>query len=382
MSIESYSSGIAQAHMDRYFPNRNVANIVIANARMGQFMIWTGNGNNGKTTFSKIIENACFNGTTAHTYWIPLPEDLDQWRETHIRCVIIEEADDYEPIDSSAIEACLDNNICVIMISQRVPKLMDPKESLLARTTVIPFVSKFSDTEINPDLYVFQKDPYLPHAILRQHVNRRAEELKDFPPHMPLAILNEMNGLRQKAVFTATPAPANTCAFNVPMDATSDSTKMAIAAEKDKTEKNANDKMMEEEEMKCCAANGDLTHLPITLRFKTDDEEDDVMTIEVDPDSDGFFVTFEQNSMNSYITSSIADVKSLKKYLEVFLTSISWDSAGYDDVQFDVPMFATVLLPVKSTKGNGYMGATHYARMNLFRQIEILCEDWPISCDE
>lgn len=370
MSIEAYSTSIARTHFRRYFPDKDVGKYAIATAKPGMFQIWYGNGNNGKSKFCQILELALFRHEISYTDFIPHPDDVREGT----RCVVICDPDTHgDDIDCGAIERLLDKDIFVLAMVNSIPKLRHPSGNLLARTHVIPFVSRFSDTHSNPEEYVFLRDLYVPHALIAQYVIERSADWTD--AKRPHTVENLRNDLLTKAIYAPAPAPAPVPA-PVPTPTLNVLCLPEDVPELESVPAGAN--VVEEPHQ---IAAGDARYLPIRLTFKTTDLPDDELMIEPDPESDGFIVTYDQPTTDSHSVAFINDVATLKRYLEIFLMSITWSSEGYKNVHMDVPHFAHAVLDAKTNKNNMYMSAIHYARANLFRQIDFLCEDWPVTFD-
>jgi len=113
-----------------------------------------------------------------------------------------------------------------------------------------------------------------------------------------------------------------------------------------------------------------LTYSQITINLTRQDntKQQDVLTIDVDPFSDGFYVTFEQKTANAR-TRALYMADSLKKYLSMYFKALSHAEENYKSVTFNVPLFPCVTQTLED--------AQNYLSSNLLPQIQFLIEDWP-----
>jgi len=83
----------------------------------------------------------------------------------------------------------------------------------------------------------------------------------------------------------------------------------------------------------------------IVLTFEKQTRKDDVLTIVPDDQSNGYYVTFKQNTIQNmterYFTNS-----ELVPYLDRFLRTAANDSDPYECVQVDCPTFPTVIVSI------------------------------------
>jgi hypothetical protein len=110
--------------------------------------------------------------------------------------------------------------------------------------------------------------------------------------------------------------------------------------------------------------------ITIVLLRKDSFKPSDVLTIEVDPYSDGFNVTFEQKALCTR-TRAYYEVKNLYKYLAMYFKALTYDENIYDSVSFNVPLFPSISLhPDEATK---------YLNEMLISQIHSLIPIWPMA---
>ena len=110
------------------------------------------------------------------------------------------------------------------------------------------------------------------------------------------------------------------------------------------------------------------SQITIVLTRQDATKQKDVLTIDVDPFSDGFYVTFEQKTANAR-TQALYMVNSLQKYLSMYFKALSHAEENYKSVTFNVPLFPCVTQTLED--------AQNYLTGNLWPQIQFLIEDWP-----
>ena len=111
-------------------------------------------------------------------------------------------------------------------------------------------------------------------------------------------------------------------------------------------------------------------YAPIEIRMKKhDDSADDVLTIEPDPESDNFMVTFEQPAEESWVTLYMPQNK-LNAYLSTFFSAATWSEDLYSAAQFFVPFFPSTTI--------SQYEAYDYATRELLPQIALHLDDWPV----
>jgi hypothetical protein len=108
--------------------------------------------------------------------------------------------------------------------------------------------------------------------------------------------------------------------------------------------------------------------ITLLLIHKDSSRPDDVLTIRVDPDSDGWLVTLDQKFVGSSSTFYL-ELNNLPDYLRRFFRCLNADADGYSYVQFAVPLFPTVVIKRRR--------ALLHINNHLLPQIHFLMDDWP-----
>ncbi len=96
--------------------------------------------------------------------------------------------------------------------------------------------------------------------------------------------------------------------------------------------------------------------------------DDDFLTIEPDPDSNGYFATFDQQTVGNYVTIPLTN-NELIPYLTRFFEAIQYDWSSCTEIQCDCPAYPSVSLPQKSMGG--------YVYHTLQQQVMFLQTCWP-----
>jgi hypothetical protein len=110
--------------------------------------------------------------------------------------------------------------------------------------------------------------------------------------------------------------------------------------------------------------------ISILLLRKDSTKQNDILTIEIDPFSDGFIVTFEQK-ITGVRTRAYYEVNSLYKYLAMYFKALTYDENIYDSVTFNVPLFPSISLSTDA--------AAKYLKEMLSLQIQALIPVWPTA---
>ena len=105
----------------------------------------------------------------------------------------------------------------------------------------------------------------------------------------------------------------------------------------------------------------------ILVTIQRDGKPDDILIVTPDLESDGYYVTFRQRTVGNTTDRYFAN-EALLPYLSVFFSGLLYDHDRPNFVQFDVPMYPTVLLRPD----------TLFSFESALRdQIESLQDDWP-----
>jgi hypothetical protein len=108
--------------------------------------------------------------------------------------------------------------------------------------------------------------------------------------------------------------------------------------------------------------------ITIVLARTDTTKQNDVLTIEVDDHSDGFYISNLQGTYGTR-TKSHYMLNNLTKYLSMYFSAISYAEENYKSVTFNVPHFPTVTQSVHAAKD--------YLKNVVFQQINFLIPDWP-----
>jgi hypothetical protein len=110
--------------------------------------------------------------------------------------------------------------------------------------------------------------------------------------------------------------------------------------------------------------------ITLLLIHKDSTRPDDMLTIRVDPDSDGWLVTLDQKFVGSSSTFRL-ELNDLPDYLRRFFRCLDADVDGYSYVQFVVPLSPTVVVKRRN--------ALLHINNHLLPQINFLVDDWPVD---
>ena len=97
-------------------------------------------------------------------------------------------------------------------------------------------------------------------------------------------------------------------------------------------------------------------------------KQNDLLVIDVDPFSDGFYVTSELKTLGIRTRTGYT-TDTLYKYLDMYFKALSYAKENYKSVTFNVPLFPCVT--------RGIDTAQDYLAKNLIPQIRFLLEEWP-----
>lgn len=380
--MSSFDSNLARQFLRNYMPGKHM-NYLLENLRPGQFHIWYGTGNNGKSTLSGVAHRAL-----AHmkSYLMSFREllytSMNRLTLDDRRVLIVTDDADC-PIPAERLNALLDAGFLIILPANTLPIISDPTERLWARTQVIHFKAQFRGPEClaDPLLEQYPRCVNLPINLMAKEFHDwvvRAEERcaqYDRMAKMPSRFAKALDQLKLLATYTQDDkmTEIDNNAIKNAKDYENQNTKksddtyikpndtpaLVIIEDEAPTDDSA-----EEDEYKY----GDIT---IILQHATTSRPDDVLKIAVDPYSENFIVTWDQRYVGATTTHFMSPAK-LDAYLQIFFTAAKKDEDGYEHVQFSVPLFPTVMVDLED--------AGRYAKYNLAAMIEFLSDDWPREC--
>jgi hypothetical protein len=366
--MDAFSTRIAREHIRRYFLSKRLARYVISNLKPGQFHIWVGDGSNGKTTFAQIVKNALstMNPACCSTQEI-LHRPIEGFGEH--RLLITHDWDDTCVIPAQRVQALLDKGFTVIIETNTLPIIRDPTCNLLSATHVIPFKSKFVRHNLyaNPaENIFFAETSCFPSNTIMLYLRDKIDNAKNNVQAVrkPKCVSRQMEQLVMLAEHSVDilvgindEKMKNNSAAAAPKPAVTEP-KLVIEEDQEQAEE------LEEEEYE----ERHYSPVSIILQHKDKSRPDDTLLIEVDPDSDGFYVTFSQNYLGSEVTSRMT-VDDLYDYLLMFFNASKYDEDGYRYAQFNVPLFPSTLVRIGR--------ASVYVSHILSSQIDWLTPDWP-----
>jgi len=361
--MEVFDRSVARQFLSNYFPKK-MMNYMLANLQLGQFQIWYGNGNNGKTALSEVVLRTL--GDTK-AYFISGEElcgtPVNRFMLDSRRILFVRGCE--TKIPAERLTHLLDAGFLIILEENTLPIIENPTESLWARTHAIRFKVNFTTGRIDPTVEQYTRSENLPYNMmateLRDWMNRLDILIsrRDSPLPIPSRFVKALNQLKLLASYT----PNN---------------------DKSKEEENKNSAMKCEnncvgpslviaEVAEAAEATDDYTFprygvVTIILQHTDESRPDDMLTIEVDPDSDGFIINWDQRYVGAKTTFYMS-AENLDVYLNIFFAAARRDKDGYAHVQFSVPLFPTVMVNLAD--------AGRYAEYNLAAQIEFLSDDWP-----
>lgn len=384
MSVDS----VARTHMHRYFPSRSLARYTLANLTPSIFQIWIGNGSNGRTTFGRIVGLAL-------DRFDPLIINCEQLRTmpvagfgTH-RLLMIQNWDSAVVIPAARINELLNAGFLIILETTTLPLISGHDNQLLSRTHVIRFKSTFGGREDVAKHRFLRAE--VPIELIGNYVRARLEAIQDgqvignYRVEVPYSAQHEklqLIMLANNVIAPPQPQPSH-CINNAPR------------CEKEKFKTTdvlmtdayapppapapvpittdclpANTTVFDPAPVSVVPTESEDPYASINIHVKHNDNSgsQDLLKIEVDPESDGFVVSLDKRTAGTksmfYTTS-----EDLFNYLRLYFTSLAQDSDTYESVQFNVPMFSSVNIDINDV--------LHYYTNNLYHQIQFLLYDWP-----
>ena len=116
---------------------------------------------------------------------------------------------------------------------------------------------------------------------------------------------------------------------------------------------------------------GGSSYVSLKIILQKYNTKDDVLTVVPDPDSEGFHVSFVQNSV-SLSTEFSLDKNSLLYYLKDFLHNLTVDHDGCAFAQFEVPSYPVVVIPRDSLES--YYQTFYYQVYSI-----LYTRPWPVG---
>jgi hypothetical protein len=330
--MNTFDSTIARSYLRRYFPERNL-DYILSHMTPGQLHIWVGSGNNGKSTCANILSKAvsALNPVRASIPLLLLQQTL-QIRAPENAIIIVEDGDDWDGTDhrlsAEPLLKLLEAGRTILLITQTLP-ILEGSATLLAdlfeRTHVVRFKSKFTKSVEDPAQHKYIAESCIPERLMTEYIKRKIATI-------PVGELS---------------APSKKMYRQLVLLA---EIKVPIAAPVEANDETVN------------------TSISIILQHKDTSRPDDLLLIEVDPDSDGFYVTLNQNYIGTNCTSRMS-YDALGHYLQMLFRATELDVEGYSHVQFNVPLFPATAVSIHA--------AFDYVAEELGEQIGFLMEDWP-----
>jgi hypothetical protein len=367
------------------------------------FQIWIGNGGNGKSTLLSAVAERC----PSRFIRFISPRDLLRCRfKNHI--LAVDEWDDDFKIPGAVIQRLMELGNLVILVTNTYPILVNPTHAVFEQTHVVPFTKHFVDR--NPNAVM--KPTWAPKRTLDDAQARymRLLDTDSAPQHVePAECAEAKKQLRLLAEFTSVdwpstaptpfvaptltikeepqpthPAKMDVCTknkvtmnknkntvecFNLPRPVTAEpvlpTVIPAVVQKQEQEQEQEQEQATDDDAEGPVPAYADIT----AILIHTDPSRpDDSLTIRVDPYSDGFYVTLDQNYLGSHCTSYFG-VNDLAGYLNSFFRCLDADADGYSYIQFAAPLFPAVV--VKRRNAIGYLNT------QLIPQIGFLLTDWP-----
>ena len=152
--MTDFDRNIARKYLRSYMPSKHL-NYLLANLKPGNFHIWVGNGNNGKSTFAKVVAQA-LNG-----YYLSYHSLLNTPINNFSHSVYIVEDDDSSALPADRINTLLDAGFLVVLVVNTLPIVRDPNANFWARTHAIRFRTTFTTAADDPKNHRHKCD-YLP----------------------------------------------------------------------------------------------------------------------------------------------------------------------------------------------------------------------------
>ncbi len=338
MSVSPAEKFAIESYLNFLVPDREMQNYLFDSLRSPSTMIWYGSGNNGKTTFGKILCSNWAETILKHAYNNPIASS-DVW--TFI----------YETNDDTV-----------------APHLMQKKSWKKLRVVV------FQQRDMSKFPLSVEEVKALPWG---QYLTERIGSVIEgsAPIEMPLDSRNVYNRIKADYdAYVTTKKPI----LNVVEDATAEEacknnkinnkdTNTVVYANpntvRPRIEEDAQSPEQEQEEQ-------EWVYAPIEIRMqKHDGSADDVLTVQPDSESDNFMVTFEQPAEESWVTLYMPQNK-LNAYLSTFFSAATYSEDLYSAAQFFVPFFPSTTVSQDE--------AFDYATRELLPQIAFHLDDWPV----
>jgi hypothetical protein len=329
MSQSVYISAM-DAYLEFLFPHAALRKYVFNMLKEGQFQIWYGPGNSGKSSFAHLILDKISHTryTWIHDFDDLKSVDLSSIKGTHI--FFVSDLPAKSRIDVNLLAPFLANKHMIILETNVLPTLYNTSDDLWEHVHPIPFVQTQVDKYPKPwhETFALPWGNYL-EALLGENLGYTLE-----PPN---SVKDLLLTLQTMAVPSAPCSTAGSVVSDPHIEESSPSPPAVYA--------------------------------PIHIILQYKGRPDDVLIIRADPTCDMFAVTFKQRYMGSKTTQHMPPNK-LNTYLSIFFDALTYDKEPYDRVQFVTPFFPCILV-------EGPTAAFEYVTRQLLPQIHYHLDDWP-----
>jgi hypothetical protein len=344
MSVSPAEKFAIESYLNFLFPDCEMQNYLFDSLRSPSTMIWYGSGNNGKTTFGKILCSNWAETILKHAYdnpiassdaWTFIYETNDDTVAPHLmqktswkklRVVVFQQRDMSKfPLSVEEVKALPWGQY----LTERIGSVIEGSAPI-----EMPLDSRNFYNRISAGYEAYFKDAVTKKPFLNVVEDATPEEI---------CKNNKINNKDTNTVVYANPNAVRS------------------RIEVDETQLWTQEQEQQEEEW---------VYAPIEIRMKKHDgSADDVLTIQPDPESDNFMVTFEQPAEESWVTLYMPQNK-LNAYLSTFFSAATWSSDLYSAAQFFVPFFPSTTVSQDE--------AFDYATRELLPQIAFHLDDWPV----
>jgi len=367
-------------YLRRIFPSKRLFQYVLGNLRPGHLHIYVGNGSNGKTSFINILSLAL-----AHMH--PRVISQNEFNNSPIKnfknnsLLIVNEWNSAIKLPINRTLEFLRSGHLVIIETNTLPVFNCAANELLNTSHVIKFKSYFRDGPANELDYIYTKTcesptifaDHLTTLIMNSSPNQKAPKtVREMKEKLKQLATSSSAVYNNTVAAPANAAPANAAPANAaPANAAPANAAPANACPHESTIVNNN-----VPENTVIFADDSMTSTPVYMQISIvlipNDTtwKDDILTINVDPDSDSdkFILTFDQRSMRSYTSIRLTE-EDIYEYLLRFFSAATYDISPYKYVQFCVPLFPTVSVHLEQ--------AQTYVKNELMCMIDWLIPDWP-----
>lgn len=372
--MTDFDRSVARKYLRPYLSSKHMR-YLLTNLKPGNFHIWVGSGSNGKTTFAKVVAQMMNGRYVNHDSLLKTP--INNFRRSQ---VLIVDGDDCPTLPASRLNDLLDAGFLILMTGNTLPILHDPNANFWARTHAIRFRSTFTATLPDPANHKYGKDHLPPVNLMTNYLREemmRIQNTATSTNYVPSRCVKELEQVKQLASYNISDSnkekekDKNNLNYenrNVCEQAPIQSTPTQSSPGPSLVIKECEDECDEKYDDTQSDTQDAYASITIILQHAIEGRKDDLLTIDVDPDSDGFIVTLEQQFMGAQSVQYMMPDR-LVDYLWMFFHAAGEDAEGYARAQFNVPLFPSVL--IRS------MDIYSYLEHNLIPQMEFLYEDWP-----